>query len=48
MKKTAGRKLKTKIVESNENCDRKETIHEIRKKIENILLEREQKKLWDL
>ncbi|NRF24021.1 hypothetical protein HRJ45_03625 [Vibrio coralliilyticus] len=48
MKKTVGRKLKAKIVESNESGDRKETIHEIRKKIENILLECEQKKLWDL
>ena len=43
-----GRKLKTKIVESNESGDRKETIHEIRKKIENLLLEREQQKLWEL
>ncbi|NUW67124.1 hypothetical protein [Vibrio coralliilyticus] len=48
MKKTAGRKLKSENVDSNENGDRKESIHEIRKKIENILLEREQKKLWDL
>ncbi|WP_155759926.1 hypothetical protein [Vibrio coralliilyticus] len=47
MKKTAVRKLKAEVVESNENGDRKETIHEIRKKIEDILLEREQKKLWN-
>ncbi|EEX34355.1 hypothetical protein VIC_001151 [Vibrio coralliilyticus ATCC BAA-450] len=48
MKKTASRKLKAKIVESNKLSDRKETTHEIRKKIENLLLEREQKKLWEL
>ncbi|WP_157634073.1 hypothetical protein [Vibrio neptunius] len=48
MKKTSKRNLKAKIVESNENGEPKETVHEIRKKIENILLEREQKKLWDL
>lgn len=28
--------------------DSPESIHKIRKKIEHILLEREQKKLWDL
>lgn len=48
MEKISKRNSKEKIVESNENGDRKETIHEIRKKIENILLEREQKKIWDL
>ncbi|KPH25083.1 hypothetical protein ADU60_16490 (plasmid) [Vibrio coralliilyticus] len=48
IEKTASRKLKAKIVESNKLGDRKETTHEIRKKIENLLLEREQKKLWEL
>lgn len=48
MKKTAGRKLKAESAESHDKGERKENIHKIRKKIENILLEREQKKLWDL
>ena len=48
LKKPTGRKLKTINVEDNINDDRKESIHKIRKKIEDILLEREQKKLWDL
>ena len=45
MKKPTGRKLKTINVEDNINDDRKESIHKIRKKIEDILLEREQKKV---
>jgi len=48
LKKTNGHKLKAANLESHANGDRKENIHKIRKKIENILLEREQKKLWDL
>jgi hypothetical protein len=48
LKKAASRKMKTINVRSHENGERKENIHEIRKRIENILSEREQKKLWDL
>jgi hypothetical protein len=48
LKKKTGGKVKTVNTESNPNNDRKENIHKIRKKIENILIEREQKKLWDL
>ncbi|MCG9597689.1 hypothetical protein L1D15_13265 [Vibrio sp. Isolate25] len=48
MKKASGRKSKTENLESDANGDRKENIHTVRKKIENILLEREQKKLWEL
>jgi hypothetical protein len=48
LKKTTVRKVKKEIVDDNENEVRKDTIHEVRKKIENILIERERKKLWDL
>lgn len=48
MKKTASRKLKTDNIDEHDSGERKENIREIRKKIEDILLEREQKKLWDL
>ncbi|WP_394128514.1 hypothetical protein [Vibrio hepatarius] len=48
MNKTNGRKPKSESPENHDSDKRKENIHEIRKKIENILLEREQKKLWDL
>ncbi|RBM37942.1 hypothetical protein DLR62_13630 [Vibrio tarriae] len=36
---------KVKVLNADESPD---NIHKIRKKIEDILLEREQKKLWDL
>ncbi|EEY38771.1 hypothetical protein [Vibrio mimicus] len=36
---------KVKALNADESPD---NIHKIRKKIEDILLEREQKKLWDL
>ncbi len=36
-------KSKSSITDESSN-----SIHKIRKKIENILLEREEKKLWDL
>ncbi|ENM5786689.1 hypothetical protein QSX70_002167 [Vibrio metoecus] len=36
---------KVKVLNADESQD---NIHKIRKKIEDILLEREQKKLWDL
>jgi hypothetical protein len=48
LKKTTVRKVKKEIVDNNESEGRKDTIHEVRKKIENILIERERKKLWDL
>ncbi|MGR5095271.1 hypothetical protein ACPV5O_06560 [Vibrio maritimus] len=48
MKKTTINKPKEEAVVHNENGVRKDTIHEVRKKIENILIERERKKLWDL
>jgi hypothetical protein len=48
LKKTTINKLKNEAVIDDENGVRKDTIHEVRKKIENILIEREQKKLWDL
>ncbi|MGR5120452.1 hypothetical protein ACPV5L_14675 [Vibrio astriarenae] len=48
MKKTTINKLKNEAVIHDENGVRKDTIHEVRKKIENILIERERKKLWDL
>jgi hypothetical protein len=48
LKKINGRKKKTGHDNEESSTERQETIHEIRKKIESILLEREQKKLWDL
>ncbi|USD61398.1 hypothetical protein J4N45_05385 [Vibrio sp. SCSIO 43140] len=48
MKKPTVRKVKKEIVDNNESDVRKDTAHEVRKKIENILIERERKKLWDL
>jgi hypothetical protein len=48
LKKTTERKVKKEIVDNSESDSRKDTIHEVRKKIENILIERERKKLWDL
>ncbi len=48
MKKTTSRKLKTESINDHNSGESKENIREIRKKIENILLEREQKKLWEL
>ncbi|GLT18853.1 hypothetical protein GCM10007938_26350 [Vibrio zhanjiangensis] len=48
MKKVTAKKSKSVNIENIPNDDRKENIHKVRKKIEDILLEREQKKLWDL
>ncbi|WP_282175972.1 hypothetical protein [Vibrio nereis] len=39
---------KAATVKSNAKGESLDNIHKIRKKIEHILLEREQKKLWDL
>ncbi len=35
-------------VKGNVKDEKLDNIHQVRKKIEHILLEREQKKLWDL
>ncbi|MCS0324437.1 MULTISPECIES: hypothetical protein [Vibrio] len=43
--KSKSRVVKNKISSTNDNYN---SIHKIRKKIEDILLEREEKKLWDL
>jgi hypothetical protein len=48
LNKKNGRQPKLENPESHDSDKRKENIHEIRKKIENILLEQERKKLWDL
>ncbi|WP_171360995.1 hypothetical protein [Vibrio pectenicida] len=47
-KKSTCRNSKPAKVENQIKDERPDNIHEIRKKIERILLEREQKKLWDL
>ncbi|MCR9489566.1 hypothetical protein ND925_13110 [Vibrio diabolicus] len=43
--KSNSRVVKNKRSSTNDNYN---SIHKIRKKIEDILLEREEKKLWDL
>ncbi|UUM29486.1 hypothetical protein [Vibrio japonicus] len=47
-KPSTGSKSKTVKVKDPSKDESSDSIHKIRKKIENILLEREQKKLWDL
>jgi len=47
-KPSTGSKSKTAKVKDPSTDESPDSIHQIRKKIENMLLEREQKKLWDL
>ncbi|GEM75831.1 hypothetical protein [Vibrio sagamiensis] len=48
MKRKSGPKSESENINRHESEERRKDIHEIRKKIENMLLEREQKKLWEL
>ncbi|WP_237485592.1 hypothetical protein [Vibrio hippocampi] len=48
MKKSKGLKRAVVSADNQSKSERHENIHLIRKKIENILLEREQEKLWKL
>ncbi len=47
-KPSTGSKPKADKGKSSSTEDTADSIHKIRKKIEKILLEREEKKLWDL
>ncbi|MCZ4293166.1 hypothetical protein [Vibrio sinaloensis] len=47
-KPSKGSKSKTDKGKSSSTDESPDSIHKIRKKIEKILLEREEKKLWDL
>ncbi|SDH94284.1 hypothetical protein SAMN04488136_1382 [Vibrio xiamenensis] len=47
-KPSTNSKSKTAKVKESSTDEKSNNIHDVRKKIENILLEREQKKLWDL
>ncbi|WP_204274594.1 hypothetical protein [Vibrio astriarenae] len=48
LKKTKLKKVKVDELNVHADNERTESAHKIRKKIEEILLEQEQKKLWEL